>query len=112
MRTIRLFLAHHSVAIQLAGWSIIIVLTIVDGYFDLPASLSVPFSAYVVLIGAPIMITASVLSPAPDNSLPKSLQNFIRCSPWFLGGWWCFCVFLLVLTVVEAAHTRSILIQR
>ena len=90
MRAIRSFLARHSVAIQLTGWGVFIISTALEGYLDLPSPFSVPLAAYVILVGVPFVIAASLAAPAPNTSLPKSLRNVIAVSPWLLGGWWCF----------------------
>jgi succinate-acetate transporter protein len=85
---------------------------VVDVYLDLPAPFSVPLSAYVVLVGAPLLIAVSLRAPVLDASRPKSLQNFIRFLPWLLSGWWCFTAFLFVVTLVSNAHVKSILFHR
>jgi hypothetical protein len=103
------FFVRHSVTIHLTAWSIFIVSLVLDGFFDLPHPFSVPFSVYVVLVGAPFVIATSLASRTPDISQPKSLQRFIRISPWLAGGWWLFGVFMFVAELVEATRMRDIL---
>ena len=103
------FIARHLVAIHLAAWSIFIGLIVVDGYFDLPHPLSVPFSAYVVLVGVPFIIAVTFRRLAPDISLPESLRRFIRFSPFGLGGLWLICVAILIAGIVGGIQVRSIL---
>jgi hypothetical protein len=96
MRAIRSFLARHSVAIQLTGWGVFIISTALEGYLDLPSPFSVPLAAYVILVGVPFVIAASLAAPAPDTSLPKSLRNVIRDFPFGLlptAGVELFCNF-------------------
>jgi hypothetical protein len=109
MRATETFFARHSLAIQLTGCVVIIIACVLDAYLDFPAPFSVPLSAYVVLVGAPLLIVVSLRAPMLDESRPKSLRNFIRLLPWLLGGWWCFTVFLFVATLVSNAHVRNIL---
>jgi hypothetical protein len=106
------FIVRHSVTIHLTAWSVFFVSLVLDGYLDLPAPFSVPFSAYVVLIGAPFVILTSVASRTADISQSKSLQKYIRMSPWLAGGWWCFTVFLFVAELASNAQMRSLLYQR
>src|SRR5581483_3174675 len=103
------FIARHLVAIHLVAWSVFIGLIILDGYFDLPHPLSVPFSAYVVLVGAPFIIAISFRRPAPDISLPESLRRFIRFSPLGLGGLWIVCVAVVIAGIVGDIQIRNIL---
>lgn len=109
MRASHPFIARHLIAVHIAAWSVCVILFVVDGYFDLPHPLSVPFSAYAVLIGAPFIIVTSFGAPAPLASLPDSLRNFIRLSPWGFGALWFFCVFVFVAEIVEGIQIRNIL---
>ena len=103
------FIARHLVAIHLAAWGIFISLIIVDGYFDLPDPFSVPFSAYFVLVGVPIVIAATLRRSAPSISLPESLRRFIRFSPFGLAGLWLISVVIIVAGIVGGIQVRSIL---
>jgi hypothetical protein len=112
VKSLRPFLASHPVAIQAVGWSVLIATTVLDGYLDLPHPFSVPLSAYLVLVGAPFLIAASLSASSLDPSRPKSLRNFIRASPWMLGTLWLLAAFLLVGGLVSTAQMNAILHQR
>jgi len=109
MRASQSFIARHLIAIHLVTWGVFIALVILDGYFDLPHPFSVPVSACVILVGAPFIIVISFGTPAPDASLPQSLRNFIRFSPWAFGALWLVCVSILVAEIVGDIRIRSIL---
>lgn len=109
MQASQSFFARHSATIQLVGWAVFFISTVLEGYLDLPHAFTVPIAAYMILIGAPFVIAAALVAPPPAAQSPKSLRLFLRVSPWLLGGWWCFAVFLFVASIVEAAHMRGIL---
>lgn len=112
MKSIRPFLGSHSVEIQAVGWCVFIVAAVLDGYLDLPHPFSVPLSAYLVLVGAPLLIAASLSVSSLDSPRPKSLRNFIRASPWMLGSLWVLAAFLLVGGLVSSTQMDVILHQR
>jgi hypothetical protein len=109
MRASHPFIARHLIAIHVAAWSVCIVLFVMDGFLDLPHPLSVPFSAFAILVGAPIVIFMSLGAPPPSPTLPESLRNFIRLSPWGFGALWGFSVFIFVTAIVEYNQMRNLL---
>ena len=109
MSTSQQFIARHLVAIHLATWSIFIGFIVLDGYFDLPHPLSVPVSAYAVLVGVPFVIAATFRKPALHISSPESLRRFVRFSPFGLCGLWLIGFAILVAAIAGGIHARSIL---
>jgi hypothetical protein len=109
MRASHPFIARHLIAIHIAAWTVCVFLFLVDAYLDLPHPLSVPFSAYAILIGAPLIIVTSFGAPPPAPSLPQSLRNFMRLSPWGFGALWGFCIFVVVAEIVGDIRIRNIL---
>jgi len=71
----RPFLTRHPVSVQVTGWCVLVMAVVLDGYLNLPKPFSVPLSVYVALVGAPLIVAASLRPHPPPLPFPNLCET-------------------------------------